>query len=60
MKKFKQALALGLIGAMSIMSVGCGDSATKTSNDTPAESPAESEVASASPEASEEATETLP
>ena len=56
MKKFKQALALGLIGAMSIMTVGCGGDAASTSGDAPAESPAEAEVvASESPEVEEAA-----
>ena len=40
MKKFKQALALGLIGAMSIVPVGCGNNTANTSSDAPAESPA--------------------
>lgn len=60
MKKFKQALALGLIGAISIMGVGCGDSKTASSDAAASETPAESEVASESPEASEEAAEALP
>lgn len=40
MKKFKQALALGLIGAMSIVPVGCGNNAADASSDTPTQSPA--------------------
>lgn len=57
MKKFKQALALGLIGAMSIMTVGCGGDTANTSTDTPAESPAESpaEEVAESPAAEEAA-----
>lgn len=54
MKKFKQALALGLIGAMSIMTVGCGGDTTNTSSDVPAESPAETEATESEAPAAEE------